>query len=907
MKRSLQFLAIVITVLGLSSIGTIAQAQQVSGQVTDLNSGEPLAGVNVLVKNTFTGTTTDNEGNFQIRPNFASGPVTLRFSYIGYRTFEVDISEADATESLNVQMEAQQIMSQGVIVSATRRPETLMEAPVQVTRLDMQQVRDLTSPDLYTSLSHLQGVDLNTSSMLFTTINTRGFNSAKPERIIQLNDYVDMQIPSLNFAAGNLNGVPELDIESVEIIHGPASALYGANAFNGVINIISKDPFVHQGISAMVRGGERDLFEGSIRIAETFLDNRLAFKVNGSYFRANDWRATNLNPHSRNIEPNQYPPGAPDSYDPSQAVTGYNAVNRYGDIALNFAELLEGSDFEQYGDVIGRVYMPGYTELELIPDNVAENVKLNGSIHYLLTDNLKAMYEYKYASGSATYQSTSRYRFQDFALHTHRFELSTNNFMFRAYTVGDDSGETYDLNFTGINLSYDRVERFVTNYTATFASRYNQTDDINLAHEAARRSASNFLLQPGTNAFDAAFDRITSNPDNFVGGGSGFAVGSRINHAETQYDFDIDDYADVTVGGSFRQFDLNSNGTLFEDPPDESITNYEYGAYAQVVSGFLDDKLRLTIGGRLDGFQNFDIYFSPRASLVYSLGADRQHNFRVSWQNAFRSPTQLDQYIQLDIGPLILYGNIGDGFDGYTIPSTQAFDASSDPSVLQAVSISPLKVEQVNTFELGYKGIIAQDLFADITFYTSEYTDFIGSTRFWGQGSGEQLSIPELAEDLQRPEADRLSRPTQVWTNASQNVTAYGASIGLNYYFIRELNFMGTYTYSYLDTENLTDPIIPAFNTPEHKYSLGVNGSPFQNFNYSVNYKWVEGHEYEMPFAEGFIETYWTLDAQVNYRLPEYYTTLKIGGQNLTDNRYIQTYASPELGRLIYAAITVEL
>lgn len=874
------------------------QAQEVTGVVVDESTGEPLAGVNVLVVGTFTGASTNSIGNFTIRPNFSDGPVLIRFSYIGYRSLELQISEADANQPLRVELEEQLIMSQGVIVSASRRPEALMEAPVQVTRLGLQQVRDLTSPDLYSSLSHLQGVDLNTSSMLFTTINTRGFNSAKPERIIQLNDYVDMQIPSLNFAAGNLNGVPELDIESVEIIHGPASALYGANAFNGVINIISKDPFVHQGISAMVRGGERNLFEGALRYADTFMDNRLAVKVNASYFRADDWAATSLDPQSRAVEPNQYPFGSPASYDPSQSPRGYSAVNRYGDIGLNFEELLVGTSLEAtgIGPVIGIVYMPGYTELELLPDNTAENLKANGSVHYLITDNLKAMYEYKYASGSATYQSTSRYRFEDFALHTHRFELSSNDFMFRAYTVSDDSGDTYDLNFTGINLSFSRAPQFVPAYAIRFANEFQSHGDAARAHEAARAAASPLLLRPGTDAFDQAFERITSNPDNFVGGGSGFAVSSRINHAETQYNFDIDDFVDMTVGGSFRQFNLNSNGTLFEDEPDESIINYEYGAYAQGILGFMDNRLKLTLGGRADGFKNFDIYFSPRASVVYTLGADRQHNFRLSWQNAFRSPTQLDQYIELDVGPIILYGNIGDGFDGYTIPSVQAFGASGNPGLLQEVSFDALKVEQVNTFEFGYKGVLFQDLFVDLSLYTSEYTDFIGSTRFWGQQSGERPN-PAAGE----------GRPTQVWTNAQQAVTAYGASIGLNYYFIRELNFMATYTWSYLDTDDLTDPIIPAFNTPEHKYSLGINGTPFQNFNYSVNYKWVEGHTYEMPFAQGFIDTYWTLDAQMNYRLPDYYTTIKIGGQNLTDNQFIQTYASPTLGRMVYAAITVEL
>ena len=103
----------------------------------------------------------------------------------------------------------------------------------------------------------------------------------------------------------------------------------------------------------------------------------------------------------------------------------------------------------------------------------------------------------------------------------------------------------------------------------------------------------------------------------------------------------------------------------------ERIGNYEYGAYAQASKALLDERLKLAVAGRVDQFQNFGTAFSPRASVVYSLGADKQHNFRASFSRAFRAPTQNDQYIRLDVGRAILLGNVGGGFNGYTTAAGQ--------------------------------------------------------------------------------------------------------------------------------------------------------------------------------------------------------------------------------------------
>src|SRR4030095_3171690 len=134
--------------------------------------------------------------------------------------------------------------------------------------------------------------------LTFKVPNTRGFNIPNNFRFMQLVDGVDMQAATLGVPLGNAIGPTELDIASVEITPGAASALYGMNAINGMSNLLTKNPFVYQGLSVYSRAGinhvggtGRDisnLTETAIRYAKAF-NNKWAFKINGSYMRGTDW------------------------------------------------------------------------------------------------------------------------------------------------------------------------------------------------------------------------------------------------------------------------------------------------------------------------------------------------------------------------------------------------------------------------------------------------------------------------------------------------------------------------------------------------------------------------------------------------------------------------------------------
>jgi iron complex outermembrane recepter protein len=248
MRKSLLSLILVIFCSGFSFAQTT-----VSGSVTDFATNEPLAGVSIVVKGKVIGTITDGDGEFKLEIK-ENPPMTLVFSFVGYVTQEIQVTDAN-TSGLKVSMQEQTILGQEIVVSASRVEESILESPVSIEKMDILTVQNTPADNYYKGLANLKGVDVTSSSINFQILNTRGFGSTGNTRFVQLTDGMDTQAPALNFPIGNLNGPSELDVESVELIPGASSALYGPNAFNGIVLVNSKNPFEYQGLSAFAKIG----------------------------------------------------------------------------------------------------------------------------------------------------------------------------------------------------------------------------------------------------------------------------------------------------------------------------------------------------------------------------------------------------------------------------------------------------------------------------------------------------------------------------------------------------------------------------------------------------------------------------------------------------------------------------
>ena len=253
--------------LGLLITSTQVLGQEVNGTVTDSKTGEPLFAASVVISGTAVGATTDFDGKFKFNAG-QEPPFKLTISYIGYVNQEIDVSSLSVPISINLESDA--VLLKSVEVVESRISEKQQESALTVESMDIIAIKSTPAANFYDGLGALKGVDLTSASIGFKVINTRGFNSTSPVRSLQIIDGVDNQSPGLNFSLGNFLGASELDVLKVDIIQGASSAFYGPNAFNGVIAMKTKSPFIKPGTSAMYKIGERGLHEVALRHAHVF-------------------------------------------------------------------------------------------------------------------------------------------------------------------------------------------------------------------------------------------------------------------------------------------------------------------------------------------------------------------------------------------------------------------------------------------------------------------------------------------------------------------------------------------------------------------------------------------------------------------------------------------------------------
>lgn len=954
-RKIWQVVLSLLVIVSLSTSSVYAQTTTISGTVTEAGTKETLVGVNIVVKGRVIGTVTDLRGNFNLRVSQAP-PLTLVFSMVGFTTQEIEITEASVS-NLQVAMQEQFMLGQEVVVSASRVEESILQSPVSIEKMDILAIRDTPADNYYKGIANLKGVDVTSSSINFQIINARGFNSTGNTRFVQLTDGMDTQAPALNFPIGNLNGPSELDVESVEFIPGASSALYGPNAFNGILLVNSKSPFEYQGLSAFYKQGvnhingqpgeptsPQPMYEGSIRYAKAF-NNKFAFKVNASYMQALDWHGTDQTDLSRESQGNlPFNPGA-------------NRVHVFGDEVSNNVGLLRNSaGFQQLAQQNGLgdflpflpdqvVSRTGYEERFLVDYN-AKNLKLNGALHYRINDRSELSYTMNYGAGTSVYTGAQRYSLANFSIIQHKLELKGANYFLRAYTTIENSGDSYIADLTGVAIN-DRWKNntqwfgeYGLNYLGALAAGgFNpnsggmpSTQLMTGAHQFARGAADTGRFLPGTPEFEAAKAAVRGD---VIPNGSLFNDQSRMNMLEGQYDFSNDiDFMDLQVGGSYRVYDLRSNGTIFADVEGNDITIQEIGAFAQGSKRFIQDKLKLTGSLRYDKNENFQGQFSPRISGVFTEG---NSNIRLSYQTGFRNPTTQGQHIDLNvvsarlIGGLPFYREKYDIFtNAYSLASVNNYVAAVggglspvDPRATglleQVTSLPELRPERVQSFEIGYKSLLASNrLLIDFAYYYNIYNDFITQTAvrrapgpvFPGampntdQGAINAINAPTLLTPITIPGQENTF---QTYTNiVDQEVRAHGAALGLTYNLPKNFTLGGNYNFNRLISD-IGEDFLNDFNTPEHKTNITFgNRKVTEKLGFGVTYRYQSAFRWESTFAQGDVPEIHTFDAQVSYRLKDLKSIVKLGGSNLFNNRYFQNFGGPTIGAIYYISITFD-
>ena len=898
-------------------------AQTISGTISDAATQKPLSGVNIGIQGKNEGTITDAEGKFVLNSS-TKPPFTLVVSLLGYASQELSIN---AATTLNITLNAKAEELDQVVVSASRVEERILRSPVSIEKMDAKAIQQSPSANFYDALLNMKSVDLVTSSLTYKQINTRGFNTTGNSRFLQLVDGVDNQSAGLGFAMGNLFGPHDLDVHSVELIPGAASALYGPIAFNGMLQTRTKNPFDFQGLSVQSKVGVNHLNDGTdfgakpfydlaVRYAKAFND-RFAFKLNAAYLTGTDWYANDYT----DIDPNT--PVA--SRGPNNP--GRNALNIYGD---EVAQTIQG---------IGRVSRTGYEEKDLAQYGVY-SLKLNGALHYRLSNGMELTYQANYNQGIAQYTGSSRFVINGFNLVQHRVELKGNNFYVRAYSNKENSQDSYNSRSLGqlINRSWvkdlngnqvtaDKADAtWFQRYTAAFNGNVNGVSAQN--HLTARSFADQGRLLPGSEAFDAASKRLITTQ-----GLSGAGIYSHcgLKHVEGLYDFSpYIKVLNVQIGGNIRRYTLDTQGTLFDDK-DKNLSNDEYGAFVQVSKDMLNEKLKLTVSGRYDKNENFVGRFTPRASVVFSPG--EQHHFRASYQTGFRNPTIGDQYIKLNVGPIIILGGApvnSQGLNAYensfTAASVGAFASAFGAQVAQGVpfptavannkdklvksNVPYIQPEQVQSFEIGYKGFFGQKILFDLNYYLSQYQDFLINTVVIRPDSEVLLEDGKVNTAAATDILGGKTQAFQLYTNAADQVSIQGISAGVSFILPKNYRLHTNATWTEFNLQDANPNNIPAFNTPSWKTNVMFSNPRLSDqLGFSVAWHWQSAFDWYGTFTSltpGRIDAYSLFDAQISYKVPKLKTMVKLGAANLTNNYVVQAYGSPAVGGLYYLSLNFD-
>lgn len=940
----------------------------INGSVVDEETNQPLPGVNVVVKGTFTGVSADFDGNFSITTD-QQLPLTLEVSYLGYITKTIEVTSSEGP--LNILLTEGSNALDEIVVSASRFAQRIFESPITVEKFSAEQIRQTPSADYFNGLENVKGIQLQQGGLFINQVVTRGFATVYNEGFVTLVDMMNNMSPLFGFAMGNLVGLNELDVQSAEVIPGPASALYGADAYKGILFLNSKNPFEHEGISAYYRtgvtnqevAGQNPFTDIGVRLA-TKLGEKWAIKASLNHKKGTEWMPGEFSHQpivGQEVDPN-YSKSAPD----------YNGLNIYGERAfpssftwglvgaLNPAAGMLAAAAPNYFDT---VMSTGYQDSDMVSNN-AENSRGMFAIHFRPNSKTEVSLTSLIGGGDSPLQGFGRYAIKGFQIQQHKLQIDSGRLNFRAYYTREQDGDSYQLSaaaaivanhptsnqadlsaaglgvltgysgwFANYNLTYmgalaqasglpanllgigGLIQNVIAPHIMTGGTSINQLAGLPggntmFAHSAARQAANQGMLAPGTPAFESAFNSAISNnlPVVSANPGAGIFDDTKTYNYEINYDLSgLTEKTDFLVGGSMRKTELNSKGTIYSDQ-NGPIEYTEFGAYGQAVTKMFNDKVNLTASLRVDKHEFFDANVTPRVAALIKL--DQNRNFRVSYQTGFRNPTNQDQYIGLFAGDVTLFGTSPDNIGRYNgavvLTNGTPFQFTGDFVFNNAYTAQG---QTVNLDHVHAERITSYDVGyryqkSGFSFDVSAYYSIYNDKIGSTDVYVPAIGLPGVT--LQNFLQTGSFAVYQADSNADVDMKTYGLSAELIKKLTDKFTMNVIYDYNKLDYNPAVGSTFEAaFNTPEHNLKAGILGD-FNKLSFNLSGRYTSEYLYEASFVDGMIDARTVLDAQVSYDVPSLKATFKVGGNNITGKEYFSVLGGGKIGSLYYASVNFD-
>ena len=883
-------LSLILSVLLAVALATPSPAQQmgrVEGTVIQASNGEPVGGVRVAVVGTNIATVTGTDGSFVLL-RVPAGPHTLLFRWLGFQAHQETVTvTAGATQRADVRLEPQAISLGEVIVStASRAPERVVEAPAAIAVVDPITLRDQAiTGQAPTALTHLPGVDVIQSGVNDFNVNARGFNSSLNRRILVMQDGRDLSIAFLGSQEWNGMSLPLDDIGRLEMVRGPGSALYGANAFSGVINITTPTARDVAGTKISLGGGELTTFRGDVRHAGVSTDGRIGYRFNLGYYRS-------------------------DTYSRSRtAFNGSDVVSEYNDIA----DVLLVA-----GTTAGAVSCTGLddclsTEARPLLGQIADPTTgvAAGDIDELQNIYGSGRFDYYADNGSlfSVEGGATRVENELFVTGIGRVQVekalkpwaraswAADNYNLMAWYTGRNSLEPQYSLSSGLPLE-EKSSIF------HFEGQFNQALAEDKARVVIGASVRNYRVDTEGTLMNALND---DRNDNYYS-----AYGQ----------FEYRPMPKVRLVAAARVDEIDIEGT--------SIATQFSPKGAIVVLPHPDHAIRLSVNRAFQTPNYSEFFLQVPAGLPTASPAALEAG--------------LEGYFATLTDPLQV-GALAAVFQAMNLPTDLPWNFSAETRVL-ALGNENLDVEKVTGWELGYKGTVADNVYMSVDFYFNRLSNFVTdllpgvnqaqypSFDITADGVAATLAAIDatlagaglpVTHPLRVPLLNLLqpgyaalaasavgtaalatlpdgSRAIVVSYANAGKVDEVGVEIGVGYGFTPELRGDASYTYFDFDIKDAgLEQLVP--NTTRHKGNISLTYTGVQGFDASVKARFLEGYDWAAGVFQGKIPSSQTINLTAGYRINNF---VRFYGMvtNLLDQERFQLYGGSVIGRRVLGGMT---
>lgn len=929
-------LGIAIIILGAIP-EALSQQATLSGRVIDASSNQPLPGASVMLTvpgsdRTVQGAATDADGNYTIR-GIEPGRYNVAARFIGYTAVEREMTlEAGEQRGLDFALPPGGFDLSTVIVTASRQQEKVLDSPASISVLGVREIESDVAANTSDVLRNTVGVDMAQTGVNRREIVLRGFNNAFSGQAYVLTDNRKAAVPSLGVNVHSIMPNMGIDVERIEVVRGPGSALYGPGVDAGVIHFISKDPFTYPGTTVSVSGGERSFFGGQLRHAGN-VNNRFGYKVTGSYTRADDWQLNPAEPHDSTQLANDLPGLVRDYEHYTYNVNGLVAYRFADDVTLTanagYSEL-QGIVLSGIGTLQADGFGYTYGQLRLVAGDLFAQVYVNRN---------NAGDSFVYGTGMPVVDKGIFYNAQA----QYNWTLNDNQSLIFGIdgqltspdTEGSILGRNEGENITEAGVYAQSQTRVTEQFDVTVALRADYNDVVD-ALRLSPRAALVYRPTP-TQSLRATFNRAFSSP----GTNSNFLdILARAPDAALPI-------AIRARGSAF--------GFTWQRNPD-----YSAFANTDLVAASLNPA---AIGARQPvGLGLTPVYASVYAGLA-AIPAE-QLQIILAQQGLNLTVEQIQGLVAL------LSPQAGTNVQGFSQGGLAMLNPAAERPEDQFVPITelsnlePLKQTTTQTIELGYRGALGNRFLLEIDGYHTRKENFIGPLLM----ETPLVFVPTLGADLQaaltagiqgNPQLmgalSQFGLPPELVAQllvglASDNLPSATTPVAvvipqendlgpgappellLSYRNFGQVSFFGAdISTLFMATDNLdifanlswtsdnfftaddlgeeNPDLVVSLNAPKIKGRLGFNARTSPGISFGAAARYTDGYPVRSGPYVGEVDSFFLLDLNLGYDFRQYAPGLRfdVTVQNVLDENHREFIGAPRLGRMALARLTYTL